>query len=81
MRGWIPGPWDHDLSQRQMLNHLRHPGAPKLINLFERVRESTSRGVAEGEGEREPQADSMPNVEPDSELITLRLKPRVRPQD
>ena len=24
----IPGPWDHDLSQRQMLNQLSHPGAP-----------------------------------------------------
>ena len=22
----IPGPWDHDLSQRQMLNQLSHPG-------------------------------------------------------
>ena len=20
MQGWIPGPWDHDLSQRQMLH-------------------------------------------------------------
>ena len=25
----IPGPWDCDLSQRQMLNHLSHSGAPK----------------------------------------------------
>ena len=24
----IPGPWDHDLSRRQMLNRLSHPGAP-----------------------------------------------------
>ena len=31
MRGLIPGPWDHDLSQRQMLNHLSHPGAPNKI--------------------------------------------------
>ena len=23
----IPGPWDHDLSQRQTLNRLSHPGA------------------------------------------------------
>ena len=30
MRGLIPGSWDHDLSQRQMLNHLSHPGAPGL---------------------------------------------------
>ena len=27
--GWITGPEDHDLSQRQMLNCLSHPGAPK----------------------------------------------------
>ena len=26
MQGLIPGPWDHDLSQRQMLNQLRYPG-------------------------------------------------------
>ena len=25
--GLIPGPWDHDLSWRQMLNRLSHPGA------------------------------------------------------
>ena len=25
----IPGPWDHDLSRRQVLNHLNHPGAPQ----------------------------------------------------
>ena len=24
----IPGPWDHDLSRRQLLNQLSHPGAP-----------------------------------------------------
>ena len=28
-QGLIPGPWDHDLSQRQMLNGLSHPGTPK----------------------------------------------------
>ena len=26
MWGLIPGPWDHDLSWRQMLNQLSHPG-------------------------------------------------------
>ena len=40
MRDSIPGPWDHDLKQRQTLNHratqvtLRpqsHPGDPKFI--------------------------------------------------
>ena len=28
MWGLIPGPWDHDLSLRQMLNQLNHPSAP-----------------------------------------------------
>ena len=28
--GWIPEPWDHDLTWRQKLNQLSHPGAPKL---------------------------------------------------
>ena len=27
-RGWIPGPQDHDLSQRQTLNRLRPSGVP-----------------------------------------------------
>ena len=31
MRSLIPGPWDHDLSGRQMLNWLSHPGAPSLL--------------------------------------------------
>ena len=30
MRGLIPGPRHHDLSQRQMLNQLSHPGAQSL---------------------------------------------------
>ena len=30
MRDSIPGPWNHDLSQRQTLNSLCHPGAPHL---------------------------------------------------
>lgn len=29
MQGSIPGVWDHDLSRRQRLNLLSHPGAPK----------------------------------------------------
>ena len=32
--GSIPGPWDHDLSQRQMLNRLSHPGTPRLSFLY-----------------------------------------------
>ena len=28
--GSIPGPWDHDLSRRQMLNRLSHPGIPRF---------------------------------------------------
>ena len=31
----IPGPRDHDLSQRQMLNQLSHLGAPKPSVLIE----------------------------------------------
>ena len=33
MWGPFPGPWDHDLSQRQVLNHLSHPGAPACLFL------------------------------------------------
>ena len=32
MWGSIPGPWDHDLSQRQTLNHLSLPDAHYLFN-------------------------------------------------
>ena len=32
--GSIPGPWDHDLSQRQMLNWLSHPGTPSIFFFF-----------------------------------------------
>ena len=28
-QGSIPGPWDHDLSWRQTLNGLSHPGTPR----------------------------------------------------
>ena len=34
MRGSIPGPWDHDLSRRQKLNPLSHPGAPTIHHLI-----------------------------------------------
>ena len=47
LRGWagslmwrlIPGPWDHDLGQRQMLNRLSHPDAPHsyFLNLFKKI--------------------------------------------
>ena len=30
IRGSIPGPWDHNLSQRQQLIRLSHPGAPYM---------------------------------------------------
>nr|XP_055193758.1 sorting nexin-12 isoform X5 [Nyctereutes procyonoides] len=33
MQGSIPGPWDYELSQRQMLNQLSHPGA-QVLYLF-----------------------------------------------
>ena len=28
-QGWIPGPWDHDLSWKQILNRLNHLGTPE----------------------------------------------------
>ena len=34
MWGWIPGPRDHDLSQRQTLNRLSQPGAPQKPHFF-----------------------------------------------
>ena len=33
----ISGPQDHDLSPRQTLNRLSHPGAPKNVSDFERL--------------------------------------------
>ena len=29
--GWIPGPWDHDLSSRMTINGLNHWGAPSVL--------------------------------------------------
>ena len=43
MRGLIPGPWDHDLSRRQMLNHLSHSGA--LLKKFQKVKYRAARVV------------------------------------
>jgi len=38
LRDLIPGPWDHDLSQRQALNHLSHPGVQgKTFSLAQSV--------------------------------------------
>ena len=34
MWGLIPGPWDHDLSPRQTLDRLSHPGTPRLVVSF-----------------------------------------------
>ena len=35
MQGLIPGPLDHDLSQRQMmLNRLSHPGTPPYLKIL-----------------------------------------------
>ena len=30
-QGSVPGPWDRDLSSRQVLNRLSHPGTPLLL--------------------------------------------------
>ena len=35
MQDSILGPWDYDLSQRQMLNQLSHPGAPVCVYFFQ----------------------------------------------
>ena len=57
-RGWIPGPWDHDLSWRQSLNWLSHPGGPIhtlysiLFILKERARACMHIGVCKWSGER-----------------------------
>ena len=32
--GWIPGPWDHDLSRRQMLNRLSPPRSLQNMCIF-----------------------------------------------
>ena len=49
MQDSILGPWDYDLSQRQMLNQLSHPGAAfkEFMYLFERE----NAGRAEGGGQ------------------------------
>ena len=33
----IPGRWDHDLSRRQLLNQLSHPGVPFKLILIKEV--------------------------------------------
>ena len=33
MQSLIPGPWDHDLNLRPMLNYLSHSGAPVTVIL------------------------------------------------
>ena len=42
MRDSIPGPWDHDLSQRQMLHQLSHP-VPLYSSSYTDNRKYTSR--------------------------------------
>ena len=37
-QGSIPGPWDQDLSRRQTLNQVNHPGAPRVC-LLNTIRE------------------------------------------
>ena len=43
--GSISGPWDHDLSQRQTLNQLSHPGTPEEVILNEESAHTVSRVV------------------------------------
>ena len=70
--GPIAGPQDHDLSGRQMLNQLSHPGVPILI-CFEKIdlfilETENTHAWREAEGERESQADFMLSVGPKAEL-------------
>ena len=64
MQGLIPGPQDHDLSQRQTLNQLSHAGTPLFI--YFREREKAWAGGTEGDGES--QADCVLSAEPNSGL-------------
>nr|XP_054367125.1 E3 ubiquitin-protein transferase RMND5B isoform X6 [Mirounga angustirostris] len=53
MRDLIPGTWDHDLSRRQTLNRLSHPGAPVLtfLELYLYLAEATMEQCASVERE------------------------------
>ena len=60
----MPGPWDHDLSERQTPNRLSHPGSHILFlkDVFTYFRERMSmrgRGGAEGENLQEDSPLSM----------------------
>ena len=75
MRDSTPGPWDHDLKQRQTFNPLSHPGAPDVIflvifYLFIYLKERGVGGGAEGEG----QADSALSWEPNMVLDPMTLR-------
>ena len=41
-QGSISGPWDHDLSPRQTLNRLSHPGAPTVRGVLKVVTEAAA---------------------------------------
>ena len=67
--GSIPGCWDHDLSQRQMLDQLRHTGTPIFLRFYlfihERQRQR-ERGKDTGRGRSSlhagsPTWDSIPD--------------------
>lgn len=54
-KGLIPGPWDHDLSRKQMLHQLSHPGSPLLLDLMQRThlghsKMSSPKGLHRDEG-------------------------------
>ena len=46
--GLIPGLWDHDLSQRQTLNRLNHPGTPVSLLLVSASHFDMGREVFQG---------------------------------
>ena len=54
--GSIPGPWSYDLSQRQMINRLSHPGTPYLFIL-----ERESMHGVKGQREKERISSRLPS--------------------
>ena len=74
MWGSIPAPWEHDLSRRQMLNRLSHPGSPMIFFfkdfIYLRAREQGEREHELGEG----QADSPLSREPNTGLDPRTLR-------
>ena len=76
---WIPGPWDHDLSWRQMLNHwtiqVPHLSFLKILLERERVRSRMSRGRGKGRGR-----SRLPAEQGDQHGAQSQLEPKADPK-